>query len=189
MIGFILVLSLVLSVYACGDDDDDDDDSADDDDDGPTGGGAEETWTDPDTNLTWLLEFDQWIGWDDATAYCENSTLGGHDDWSLPSIDQLRTLVSGCDNTGTGGECGVTSDCLTEDCWTDVCEGCEAYKGSYDDGFYIPDLFLHDECIFYWSSSVLASDSGEAVYLQPHDALIDWTAKWVIDATCVTCVR
>ncbi len=31
--------------------------------------------------------------WNDAKTYCDNLTLGGYDDWRLPNIDELETIV------------------------------------------------------------------------------------------------
>ena len=31
--------------------------------------------------------------WEEAIAYCENLTLGGYDDWRLPNINELSSLV------------------------------------------------------------------------------------------------
>ena len=33
------------------------------------------------------------LPWEDALAACEGSSWGGHDDWRLPSIVELRSLV------------------------------------------------------------------------------------------------
>jgi hypothetical protein len=30
--------------------------------------------------------------WYDAAQYCEDLVLGGHDDWRLPRIDELKTI-------------------------------------------------------------------------------------------------
>ncbi len=55
------------------------------------------------------------IRWDEADAYCEALTDGGHDDWTLPSQDTLRSLVVCSNGTivtamGTGGtNCGTGS--------------------------------------------------------------------------------
>ena len=31
--------------------------------------------------------------WEEALAYCESRTIGGHTDWRLPTIKELRSLV------------------------------------------------------------------------------------------------
>jgi hypothetical protein len=50
--------------------------------------------TDNDTGFQW--EDQQTIvskKWEDAIDYCENLTLGGFDDWRLPNINELRSIV------------------------------------------------------------------------------------------------
>ena len=32
--------------------------------------------------------------WHDALAYCENLDLGGHDDWRLPNVKELQSIVN-----------------------------------------------------------------------------------------------
>ncbi|MCI5149707.1 MAG: DUF1566 domain-containing protein [Candidatus Electrothrix sp. MAN1_4] len=39
--------------------------------------------------------------WEAAKAYCENLVLGGHSDWYLPTIDELKSLVVCTDGTPT----------------------------------------------------------------------------------------
>lgn len=34
------------------------------------------------------------VGWDSAKLLCENSTVGGYDDWRLPTIDELGVLYN-----------------------------------------------------------------------------------------------
>ena len=43
-----------------------------------------------------------------AADYCKDLTEGGYK-WRLPNIDELRTLIVGCDNTKTGGECEISA--------------------------------------------------------------------------------
>lgn len=31
--------------------------------------------------------------WENAKTYCDNLALGGHDDWRLPTINELETIV------------------------------------------------------------------------------------------------
>ncbi len=47
--------------------------------------------------------------WHDAKKYCEDLVYGGYDDWRLPTISELRTLVpySVCSRTYPYGECPI----------------------------------------------------------------------------------
>lgn len=51
---------------------------------------------DEQTNLMWQDDYEARSvekNWDDARKYCANLTLGGYDDWRLPSIEELRSIV------------------------------------------------------------------------------------------------
>jgi len=55
------------------------------------------TVTDNGTGLMWQQEDDnQARNWESALAYCEDRDLGGHVDWRLPDVKELRSIV---DNT------------------------------------------------------------------------------------------
>ena len=84
-------------------------------------------WIDPATNLTWqnpqkdaYTKDDGGLTQPDAIRYCEELVLGGYDDWRLPNIDELRTVLRGNPDTETGGDCPMTegSPGLT---WSDGC--------------------------------------------------------------------
>ncbi len=47
---------------------------------------------DPNTNLTWThsIEYEKWIG---AKEYCEDLVYANKDNWRLPNINELRTLI------------------------------------------------------------------------------------------------
>ncbi len=52
---------------------------------------------DPNTNLTWQDDSDVlkrgWKTWEEAIEYCKSSTLGGHNDWRLPNVNELLSIV------------------------------------------------------------------------------------------------
>lgn len=55
------------------------------------------TVTDNATGLMWQQEDDnQARNWESTLAYCEDRALGGHVDWRLPDVKELRSIV---DNT------------------------------------------------------------------------------------------
>ncbi len=86
---------------------------------------------------------------------CNSLTECGFSDWHLPTIDELRTLIRNCEGTVTGGECGVTEDCLSSnDCWTkNVCDACPYDAiGKYSK---LGDLGS------FWSSSANSDNSYE----------------------------
>ena len=81
-------------------------------------------YTDPDTNITWSATSADTMNWNSAVSYCENLEDGGYDDWRLPDIDEIRTLIRNCEATETGGSCGVTTSCSAySGCWSS--SGCQ----------------------------------------------------------------
>ena len=65
------------------------------------------TVTDNVTGLVWQQTMDEKMTFEDAFKYAKNSTLGGYDDWRLPTIKELWSLM---DYTGQSG--GETADTL-----------------------------------------------------------------------------
>ena len=50
-------------------------------------------WEDSSTGLTWATEDNgSDINWNQASAYCESLTLGGHKGWRLATIEELEGL-------------------------------------------------------------------------------------------------
>lgn len=158
LITFLAMMCLGVGlVLSCGDDDDDDDDSADNDtgeyDDDDLIDNGDGTATDPLSGLTWqVTPPGKRMSLVEANDYCENLSFGGQDDWHIPSISELRSLIRGCDDAVTGGTCGVTDDCFDATCWTDPCNGCGYLAGPGSGGAYWPDG-MEGEIYHYWSSS------------------------------------
>jgi hypothetical protein len=155
------------------DNDNDNDDSSptDDDDDDDSAAGLNcnndgSVCTDPSTGLIW--QNGGGVGansynWLDAQSYCEGLSWGGMTGWALPDIDALRSLIRGCAATYTGGTCGVTDSCLSDaSCWNDTCTGCSYLGGPGSDGAYWPPAITGDPFDWYWSSSAVADQSGDA---------------------------
>ena len=51
------------------------------------------TVTDKVTGLMWQEVMDEKMSYDQAKAYASNSTLGGYNDWRIPSIKELYSLI------------------------------------------------------------------------------------------------
>lgn len=71
---------------------------------------------DSSTHLLWSAKTTATYNWSDLKNYC--LTMGNG--WHLPTIDELRTLVLGCDETAPNGACNVKEGCLsnTSSCYT-----------------------------------------------------------------------
>lgn len=124
------------------------------------------------------------FGWE-AASYCEALALGGHLDWRLPTISELRSLVIGCTSEMAGGECTVTDDCLEQECWNEACEGCPYAQGPGSDGDYCDDA-LAGLVNYYWSSSGYASDISWLIHFRAGHHILDLATA---DEFAVRCVR
>jgi len=70
---------------------------------------ASVTWTDPATGLVWMNSvLDTPKTWQEALSYCTYAVVSGFDDWRLPTISELRSLIRGCAGTSVGGACAVS---------------------------------------------------------------------------------
>jgi hypothetical protein len=58
------------------------------------------TVTDRITALVWQREVPAMMTWADAMAYCPTLTLGGHNDWRLPTEVELVSLLDDSVETG-----------------------------------------------------------------------------------------
>lgn len=102
--------------------------------------------------------YDANMNWQNAANYCENLTACGYSDWRMPTISELRTLIQKCQETETGGACGVTDNCLDySDCYTR--SDCEPNNFEYMIGYFSK---LGDARIL-WSSSNYGDNSAWTV--------------------------
>ena len=127
-----------------------------------------ETWLDGATGLEWQVTppEDGMEAWD-GIQYCEGLNLNGHQDWRLPNLSELRSLIRDCPTTETGGECPLTSECvdgdsiacpMTDDEHVACNKGCTTHEGVC---YWHSELNGH--CGFYWADSPKAT-SGESNY-------------------------
>ena len=80
-------------------------------------------------------------------------SLDGNDEWRLPNIEELRTLVRGCPETETDGACAV-ADGGDSNQWGESCTGCAWLEGPGRGGCYWEERWSYycDE-VGFWSSS------------------------------------
>ena len=51
------------------------------------------TWEDSATGLIWATKDNgEDVNWNQARNYCETLTLGGYEDWHLPTINELKSI-------------------------------------------------------------------------------------------------
>jgi len=51
------------------------------------------TVTDTETGLMWQQQRITGMNWKEALAHCESLALAGYDDWRLPSIEELQSII------------------------------------------------------------------------------------------------
>jgi len=149
-------------------------------------GGGVGTWIDPTFSLTWQNPpAEEKMSWGEAKQYCSGLELDGGG-WRLPTIGELRTLIRGCPDTATGGECGVTDSCLSSSC-QDSCD-CSPGGGPAD-GCYWPGE-IEGPCDWYWSSLSLSDNDELAWYVSFDDGGVNYVVVSIGTADLhVRCLR
>ncbi len=61
----------------------------------------------------------------ESAEYCKNLEENGHDDWRLPNIDELRTLIKNHPGTVPGGRCRVSEEYEKTTIDFDLTESCK----------------------------------------------------------------
>jgi len=191
----VIITGLMIS---CGDDDDDDDDSSsgdDDDDDNDTTGDDDDddddtvsadVWTDTVSGLMWTKEVEQQITWQNGVNFCDTLSLGGFDDWRTPTINELRSLIVDCESTMTDGICGVTDECLSSDCGTVDCQGCELGHGPNEGCFWSTEL--GGTCNWLWTISEVSDETARVWVINFEYGMVSTSQKVYGDGG-LRCVR
>jgi hypothetical protein len=105
-------------------------------------------WCDDDTGICWQdpqkdaydLE-DPGLTQPDALRYCEELVMGGYDDWRLPNIDEMRTVIVGNALTEVGGECPVNDGSPKNDGYDEACLPITSCAGpGMGDCYWIPEF-------------------------------------------------
>ena len=125
------------------------------------------------SSLVWSLKASDVMTWQDAVDYCGTLTEGEYDDWHLPNIDELRTLLI-ADRVKNSCKVSEANNCLTSysSCWScSTCTQagiqsssgteCEVWGDYYDDGRYSKFGETGD----FWSSSAVSNDKDRAWYV------------------------
>jgi len=115
--------------------------------------GSGMAWTDPATGLMWQQKGAGPGTHAQAETHCNNLILASHDDWRLPTLDELRTLVRGCAATFTGGSC-IIPPTKPED--SQSCVGCSENGGPAAGCYWPTELAgpFASVCGAYWSSTL-----------------------------------
>ena len=124
-------------------------------------------------------------GWS-AVTYCEELSVAGYADWRLPGVDDLRSLVRGCDDTQTDGACGVETGSPMEDC-NEACGGCVPGEGPSGEGCYWPAELGGTCSSWYWSESELPENTTFVWNVHFEDAAVGFVHKE--NMGLVRCVR
>ncbi len=126
---------------------------------------SDHEWVDHNTGLMWeATPMSKHIKWDEADAYCKALELDGYTGWRIPTIDELRTLIRGCQHTVVGGDCKVSVSCASDTCGdTDACrEACLEGEGPGDNDCYWPVVWIKGTCNNggFWSSTLDTSQAA-----------------------------
>lgn len=113
------------------------------------------------TGLMWQKEIIKRKTWDEGKSYCKDLTLAEFNDWRLPTISELRTLVLDCSTSEIGGTCNVADDCNSSICSLDGPFGkapdYKCYCAQKGEDCFWDSKIWGKKCGFLISSTELAS--------------------------------
>ncbi len=134
-----------------------------------------EQWCDDTSDLCWQdppYQKGRGLCWHAGSIYCEQLSFDGYDDWRLPNLNELRSLVRNCPAIETGGDCGIGDGSSRDDYWDD--ESClECYTEISPETICFWPQELKGTCnrideigspVEWWSSSPVVDASASEEY-------------------------
>jgi hypothetical protein len=96
---------------------------------------ADGTVTDNRTGLMWATKDNgSPINWPSALYYCQKLTAGGHTDWRLPTIAELRSLYDPEAVNSGGYHMTKLIDTTAQSCWASETRGNQAARFNFTHG-------------------------------------------------------
>ena len=154
-----------------------------------------------DTNTGWMWEKSyQWVAsLPEAQKACSNCRVGEFNDWRLPTIDEMRSLILGCPATGPTGACPVhaLANCIDETCWNDTCfcdtnQGPVEKPGDPSRKCYM-DASFEWYCNLFWTGTQVKAkvkDDKRSWYVTFYDAGINVPPSMAqVQSAAMRCVR
>ena len=93
------------------------------------------TVTDTKTGLMWAAKDNGiHINWTDASSYCQNYSGGGHTDWRMPTLAELKTLYDPLIANDRGYHITTSVNTTAESCWASETRGNEAARFNFTYG-------------------------------------------------------
>jgi hypothetical protein len=128
------------------------------------------TVTDADTGLMWqqnklFLESDSWYS---AITYCQTISLAGYNDWRLPDINELQSLVDYSKITPSIDTTFFPSTAWSE-YWSSTTDVYKTYR-AYSASFYFGGHRSNSKFNNYNVRAVRAGKSGSSIWYQDYDS-------------------
>ncbi len=153
-------------------------------------------WQDPSTGLCWeepVASGD--VAWIEAGNHCSGLNGGGAELWRLPTIDELRSLIRGCDKTiyrasYGSGECPTSHACPTCYSTADCLSPCSDNGGSGQSGCYMDSALACTGTQKFWSDTYTGSNPKYPLFVRFNDGNVDQYIQWGTGTTFYArCVR
>ena len=90
------------------------------------------TVTDTMTGLMWsATDNGNHINWTDACSYCQNYNTGGHTDWRMPTLAELKSLYAPVIKNKQDYHITTSIGTTAESCWASDTRGNEAARFNF----------------------------------------------------------